>query len=25
MSHPFHPPWFNHPNKIRWMVATLAS
>jgi hypothetical protein len=23
MSHPPHPPWFNHPNNIRWRIHVM--
>jgi hypothetical protein len=23
MSHPSHPPWFNHPNNIRWRIEAV--
>jgi hypothetical protein len=23
MSHPPHPPWFNHPNNIRWRIQAM--
>jgi hypothetical protein len=23
MSRPPHPPWFNHPNNIRWRIQAL--
>jgi hypothetical protein len=23
MSHPPHPPWFNHPNNIRWRIQAV--
>jgi hypothetical protein len=25
MSHPPHPPWFNHPNNIRWRIQAMKS
>jgi hypothetical protein len=25
MSRPPHPPWFNHPNNIRWRIQTVKS